>query len=289
MRLYHMKNSAVLLISCPDRKGVVATISDFVFRHNGNILHADEHADEESNLFLMRVEFDPADFDIDLADFSRHFTPIAGKFEMQWRLARSSHRQKMIILVSKYDHCLVDLLYRHKSGELACDIPLIISNHADNQPIADFYRIPYVTISVSKESKRQAEEKILGLIEQHDPDFMVLARYMQILSNEFVHRYPQRIINIHHSFLPAFVGAKPYHQAFTRGVKLIGATSHYVTEMLDDGPIIEQDVVRISHRDSLEDLLQKGRDLEKVVLSRAVRWHIENRVLLYGNKTVVFD
>jgi formyltetrahydrofolate deformylase len=284
-----MKNSAVLLISCPDRKGIVATISDFVFRHNGNILHADEHADEESNLFLMRVEFDPAEFDIDLADFSGHFTPIAERFGMQWRLARSNYRPKMIILVSKYDHCLVDLLYRHKSGELRCDIPLIISNHADNQPIADFYEVPYITIPVTKDDKREAEAKILSLIEQHDPDFMVLARYMQILSNEFVHRYPQRIINIHHSFLPAFVGAKPYHQAFTRGVKLIGATSHYVTEVLDDGPIIEQDVVRISHRDSLDDLLQKGRDLEKVVLSRAVRWHIENRVLLYGNKTVVFD
>jgi formyltetrahydrofolate deformylase len=284
-----MKNSAVLLISCPDRKGIVATISDFVFRHDGNILHADEHADEESNLFLMRVEFDPAGFDIDLADFSQHFTPIAEKFGMQWRLARSNCRPKMIILVSKYDHCLVDLLYRHKSGELACDIPLIISNHPDNQPIANFYGISYITIPVPKDNKRQAEEKILNLIEQHNPDFMVLARYMQILSNEFVNRYTQRIINIHHSFLPAFVGAKPYHQAFTRGVKLIGATSHYVTEVLDDGPIIEQDVVRISHRDSLDDLLQKGRDLEKVVLSRAVRWHIDNRVLLYGNKTVVFD
>jgi formyltetrahydrofolate deformylase len=284
-----MKNSAVLLISCPDRKGIVATISDFVFRHNGNILHADEHADEESNLFLMRVEFDPSGFDFDLADFSRHFMPIAEEFGMRWRLARSDYRQKMIILVSKYDHCLVDLLYRHKSGELSCDIPLIISNHPDNQPIANFYGIPYITITVPKDSKRQAEEKILSLIAQHNPDFMVLARYMQILSNEFVARYPQRIINIHHSFLPAFVGAKPYHQAFTRGVKLIGATSHYVTEVLDDGPIIEQDVVRISHRDSLDDLLQKGRDLEKVVLSRAVRWHIDNRVLLYGNKTVVFD
>jgi formyltetrahydrofolate deformylase len=289
LRLYRMKNSAVILISCPDRKGIVATISDFVFNHNGNILHADEHADEGSNLFLMRVEFDPAEFDIDLADFSRHFAPIAQEFEMHWRLARSNHRPKMIILVSKYDHCLVDLLYRHKSGELACDIPLIISNHPDNQPIADFYGIPYITVPVPKENKLQAEEKIFGLLQQHDPDFMVLARYMQILSNEFVNRYPQRIINIHHSFLPAFVGAKPYHQAFTRGVKLIGATSHYVTEVLDDGPIIEQDVVRISHRDSLDDLLQKGRDLEKVVLSRAVRWHIDNRVLLYGNKTVVFD
>jgi formyltetrahydrofolate deformylase len=283
-----MKNSAILLIACPDQKGVVATISDFVFRHNGNILHADEHADEGSNLFLMRVEFDPADFDIDLNDFAKHFSPIATKFQMTWRLAQSSHREKMVILVSKYDHCLVDLLYRHKSGELACDIPLIISNHPDNQPIAEFYRIPYVTIPVPKDNKRPAEEKILSLLRQHDPDFIVLARYMQILSNDFVNEYPQRIINIHHSFLPAFVGAKPYHQAFERGVKLIGATSHYVTEVLDDGPIIEQDVTRISHRDSVDDLLQKGRDLEKVVLSRAVRWHVENRILLYGKKTVVF-
>jgi len=284
-----MKSSAILLTSCPDQKGIVATLSDFVFRHNGNILHADEHADEGSNLFLMRVEFDPKDFDIDLADFAKHFSPIAEKFAMQWRLARSNVRQKMAILVSKYDHCLVDLLYRHKSGELACEIPLVISNHPDNGPIADFYRIPFFVVSVTKENKSEAEQKILALLKQHNPDFIVLARYMQILSNQFVNEYPHRIINIHHSFLPAFVGAKPYHQAFTRGVKLIGATSHYVTDVLDDGPIIEQDVVRISHRDSLDDLLQKGRDLEKVVLSRAVRWHIENRVLLYGNKTVVFD
>jgi formyltetrahydrofolate deformylase len=288
-----MKNSAILLISCPDQKGEVATIADFVYRHGGNILHADEHADEESGLFLMRVEFDPKDFDIDLsqrdlADFGKHFAPIADKFQMTWRLAQSSQRPRMIILVSKYDHCLVDLLYRHKSGELACDIPLIISNHPDNQAIADFYRIPYAIVSVSKENKNQAEAKLHALIAEYRPDFMVLARYMQILSNEFVNRYPQRIINIHHSFLPAFVGARPYHQAFERGVKLIGATSHYVTKVLDDGPIIEQDVVRVSHRDAVEDLIRKGRDLEKVVLSRAVRWHVENRILLYGNKTVVF-
>jgi len=283
-----MKSSAILLLSCPDRKGEVATIADFIFRHGGNILHADEHGDAESGLFLMRVEFDPTDFDFDLADFSKYFSPVAEAFAMKWRLAQASQRQRMIILVSKYDHCLVDLLYRHKSGELACEIPLIISNHSDNQPIADFYHIPYAVIPVSKDNKQAAEAQLLGLIEQHKPDFMVLARYMQILSNEFVKRYPQRIINIHHSFLPAFVGARPYHQAFERGVKLIGATSHYVTEVLDDGPIIEQDVVRVSHRDTVDDLIRKGRDLEKVVLSRAVRWHVENRVLLYGNKTVVF-
>jgi len=288
-----MKSSAILLISCPDQKGEVAAIADFVFRHGGNILHADEHADEESGLFLMRVEFDPKDFDIDLSDktltdFSHHFEPVAAKFQMKWRLAQSSHRPRAIIFVSKYDHCLVDLLYRQKSGELACDVALIISNHPDNQPIAEFYKIPYEIVAITKENKVAAEARIQSLIDRHRPDFMVLARYMQILSNDFVNRYPQRIINIHHSFLPAFVGARPYHQAFERGVKLIGATSHYVTEVLDDGPIIEQDVVRVSHRDTVEDLIRKGRDLEKVVLSRAVRWHVENRVLVYGNKTVVF-
>jgi formyltetrahydrofolate deformylase len=283
------KHTAILLVSCPDQRGLVATIADFVYRHNGNILHADEHADEGSNLFLMRVEFDPAEFSFELSDFARHFTPIAERFNMTWRLAQSARRPRMAILVSRYDHCLVDLLYRHQSGELTCDVPVIISNHPDNKPIADFYGIPYETVAVEKNDKRSAEAKILQLLKQHDPDFIVLARYMQILSNDFVSAYPQRIINIHHSFLPAFVGAKPYHQAFQRGVKLIGATSHYVTEVLDDGPIIEQDVVRISHRDAVEDLIQKGRDLEKIVLSRAVRWHVENRILLYGHKTVVFD
>ena len=283
-----MKNSAILLVSCPDAKGEVATIADFVYRHGGNILHADEHADEESGLFLMRVEFDPKDFDFGLDEFGKHFSPIAEAFNMRWRLAQSSQRPRMIVFVSKYDHCLVDLLYRQRSGELACDIPLIISNHPDNKAIADFYNIPYEVVSVSKENRSEAEARIHGMIDKHQPDFMVLARYMQILSNDFVNRYPQRIINIHHSFLPAFVGARPYHQAFERGVKLIGATSHYVTEVLDDGPIIEQDVVRVSHRDTVEDLIRKGRDLEKVVLSRAVRSHVENRVLVYGNKTVVF-
>ena len=246
----------------------VATIAEFVYRHNGNILHADEHADEESGLFLMRVEFDPKDFDIDLTgkdlvDFAKHFAPIAEKFQMNWRLAQSSHRPRMIILVSKYDHCLVDLLYRHQSGELACDVPLIISNHADNQPIADFYKIPYAVISITKENKRQAEEQIHSLVKTHKADFMVLARYMQILSAEFIANFPQRIINIHHSFLPAFIGAKPHHQAYDRGVKILGATAHYVTEVLDDGPIIEQGVVRISHKDDLDDLVEKGRDLER--------------------------
>jgi formyltetrahydrofolate deformylase len=285
-----MKPSAILLVSCPDQKGVVASIAEFVYRHNGNILHADEHADEGSNLFLMRVEFDPSEFDLDLAAFGVQFKPIADKFGMEWRLARSDYRPRMAIMVSKFDHCLVDLLYRHKIGEIACDIPLIISNHPDNKRLADFYGIPYFLVPVTKESKRHDELEQRSLLDKYQCDFIVLARYMQVLSNEFIAAFgSQKIINIHHSFLPAFIGAKPYHQAFARGVKLIGATSHYVTEVLDDGPIIEQDVVRISHKDSVEDLVQKGRDLEKVVLSRAVRWHVENRVLLYGNKTVVFD
>jgi formyltetrahydrofolate deformylase len=209
---------------------------------------------------------------------------------MNWRLARSGDRPRIAIFVSKYDHCLQDLLYRQQSGELKCDIPLIVSNHADNQRIADFYHVPYCVVPVAKENKREAEQKQIALVREHRCDLVVLARYMQVLSKEFIAALgAQSVINIHHSFLPAFIGAKPYHQAFQRGVKLIGATAHYVTEVLDDGPIIEQDVVRISHRDTVEQLIAKGRDLEKVVLSRAVRWHVENRVLLFGNKTVVFE
>jgi formyltetrahydrofolate deformylase len=285
-----MHNSAILLVSCPDRKGVVASIADFIFRHNANILSNDEHADEESNLFLTRVEFDLDGLSFDFSEFTERFSPMARDYKMDWRVARSAERHRLAILVSKYDHCLQDLLYRHQSGELQCDIPLIISNHPDNQRIADFYRIPYFVIPVTKENKEQAEARQLELIRQHQCNLVVLARYMQVLSKEFIATLGSRnIINIHHSFLPAFVGSKPYHQAFQRGVKLIGATSHYVTQVLDDGPIIEQDVVRIYHRDSIEDLIQKGRDIEKVVLSRAVRWHVENRILLYGNKTVVFQ
>jgi len=283
------KHSAILLLSCPDRKGVVASVAGFIYQHRGNILHADEHGDRDSNTFLMRVEFDPSELDLSLDDFSAQFAPLAKELDLHWRLALSDKRPKMAILVSKYDHCLVDLLYRHQSGELACDIPCIISNHPDSQRIADFYHVPFFLVPVDKKNKLAAEHQVLVMLQRHGVDFVVLARYMQILSPDFVNAYPQKIINIHNSFLPAFVGAKPYHQAFERGVKLIGATSHYVTNVLDDGPIIEQDVVRVSHRDSIDDLIQKGRDLEKVVLSRAVRWHIENRVLLYGNKTVVFD
>lgn len=285
-----MHNSAILLVSCPDRQGIVATIADFIFRHNGNIMSNDEHGDEESNLFLTRVEFDVTNFRLNLGEFSEHFAPIAREFEMDWRLARSTDRPRIAIFVSKYDHCLQDLLYRHQSGELQCEIPLIISNHPDNQRIADFYHVPYFICPVSKENKREVEQEQLALVREHNCNLVVLARYMQVLSNEFIANWgSQNLINIHHSFLPAFIGAKPYHQAFQRGVKLIGATAHYVTQVLDDGPIIEQDVARIHRRDTVEDLIQKGRDIEKVVLSRAVRWHVESRVLLYGNKTVVFQ
>jgi formyltetrahydrofolate deformylase len=285
-----MHNSAILLVSCPDRKGVVASIADFIFRHNGNILSNDEHGDEESNLFLTRVEFDASSFDFDLSEFSDRFATIAHDFQMEWRLARSSDRARIAIFVSKYDHCLQDLLYRHQSGELNCEIPLIISNHPDNQRIADFYRTPYFLLPVTGENKQKVERKQLALVREHQCTLVVLARYMQVLSSDFISSLgSENVINIHHSFLPAFVGSKPYHQAFQRGVKLIGATAHYVTQVLDDGPIIEQDVVRIYHRDTVEDLIHKGRDLEKVVLSRAVRWHVENRVLLYGNRTVVFQ
>jgi formyltetrahydrofolate deformylase len=284
-----MTKSAVLLLSCPDRKGVVAKVAGFIYQHGGNILHADEHGDHESHTFLMRVEFDPAELDLPLSDFVPHFSPIAKELQLNWRLAISDRRPRIAILVSQYDHCLVDLLYRQQSGELQCDVACIVSNHPNSQTIADFYHVPFYLVPVNKENKASAERQIRALLERQASDLIVLARYMQILSSDFVQAYPQRIINIHHSFLPAFIGAKPYHQAFQRGVKLIGATSHYVTEVLDDGPIIEQDVVRVSHRDSVEDLIQKGRDLEKMVLSRAVRWHLEHRILLYGNKTVVFE
>jgi formyltetrahydrofolate deformylase len=284
-----MKNTATLLINCPDRKGLVAAIAEFLYRFDANIVHADQHQDAENNLFLMRVEWDLNGFGIAPEDFAGHFAPVAERFQMQWQLKLSRQRPRMAIMVSHYDHCLVDLLYRHQSGELACDISLIISNHQDTRRLAEFYGIPFHHIEVNRDNKAEAESRQFALFDAHQIDLIVLARYMQILSADFVRRYPQRIINIHHSFLPAFIGARPYHRAFERGVKLIGATSHYVTEVLDEGPIIEQDLMRVSHRDQIEDLIQKGRDLEKVVLSRAVRWHVESRILLYANKTVIFD
>jgi len=284
-----MKNTAILLVDCPDRKGIVAAISDFLYGHNANILHADQHQDADQSLFLTRIEWDLTGFGLPIAEFGKAFATIAERFQMRWRLELSATRRKMAIFVSQYDHCLADLLYRHQSGELACEIPLIVSNHRESERLAQFHQIPYHFIPVDPENKAESERQQLELLHRHGVDFIVLARYMQILSADFVGRYPQRVINVHHSFLPAFSGARPYQRAFARGVKLIGATSHYVTETLDDGPIIEQDVLRISHRDQLDDLVQKGRDLEKAVLSRAVRWHIDHRILVYARKTVVFD
>ncbi len=284
-----MKQTAILLIDCPDQRGIVAAVADFLYHHNANILHADQHQDSETGLFFMRVEWDITDFNLDLLQFQDNFKPIADRFQMRWKLEQSKTRPRIAIFVSRYDHCLSDLLYRHERGEIAAEIPVVISNHEDARRLVEFYQIPYHVISVNKENKVEAEKTQLNILQQNKIDLVVLARYMQILSAEFTDHYSRRIINVHHSFLPAFSGARPYHRAFERGVKLIGATSHYATSILDDGPIIDQDVVRISHRDQLEDLIQKGRDLERVVLSRAVRWHTEHRILVYAKKTVIFD
>ena len=284
-----MKNSAILLVQCPDRKGLDATIAEFIYRYDGNILHFEQHQAGEERYYLARVEWDLEGFRLDLKDFDGAFGPIAHKFGMNWVIRMGNCRPRVALFVSKYDHCLVDLLYRQRNGELVCDFAAMISNHMDAKRHAEFYGVPFHHIPVTKESKPQAEAQQIALLRENEIDLVVLARYMQVLSNDFIVRYPQPIINIHHSFLPAFVGAKPHHQAYERGVKLIGATAHYVTEVLDDGPIIEQGVARITHKDSLEDLVEKGRDLEKMVLSRAVRWHIENRILLYNNKTIIFD
>jgi formyltetrahydrofolate deformylase len=282
-----MRNSAVLLINCPDRKGLVATVSSLLYRYGANITHADQHQDHEAALFFMRVEWTLEAFDLNA--FRAEFQTTAAELQMQWHLKLMSDAPRIAIFVSQYLHCLVDVLHRHQAGELHCSIPLIISNHRDGEALARFYGVEFRHIPVKPESKNDAEDEQRQLLSAEGIDLIVLARYMQILSPAFVQQYPARIINVHHSFLPAFIGARPYHAAFQRGVKLIGATSHYVTAALDDGPIIEQDVVRISHRDQVEDLITKGRDIERSVLSRAVMWHLEHRILCYGNKTVVFD
>ncbi len=282
-----MSDTAVLLIDCPDRKGLVAGVSGLLYRFGANITHADQHQDHEAGLFFMRIEWALDGFDLET--FRREFQAMAAEFRMRWRLKQMAEEPRVALFVSQYLHCLADVLYRRRTGELRCAIPLVISNHTDGEALARFYGVDFRHIPVAADSKRDAEEKHLALLRGAGVDLVVLARYMQILSPEFVREYPNRVINVHHSFLPAFMGAKPYHAAFERGVKLIGATSHYVTESLDEGPIIEQDVVRISHRDQVEDLVQKGRDLERMVLSRAVKWHLEQRILCYGNKTVVFD
>jgi formyltetrahydrofolate deformylase len=282
-----LSDTAVLLIDCPDRKGLVAGVSGLLYRFGANITHADQHQDHEAGLFFMRIEWALDDFDLER--FRREFQAMAAEFRMRWRLKQMAEEPRVALFVSQYLHCLADILYRRRTGELRCAIPLVISNHPDGEALARFYGVDFRHIPVTADSKRAAEEQQLALLREAGVDLVVLARYMQILSPEFVREYPNRIINVHHSFLPAFMGARPYHAAFERGVKLIGGTSHYVTESLDEGPIIEQDVARISHRDQVEDLVQKGRDLERIVLSRAVKWHLEQRILCYGNKTVVFD
>ena len=289
-----MKDTAVLLIDCPDRKGLVARVSSLLYERGANILHADQHQDHDLGLFFMRVEWGLADgspsagrFDLD--GFRAAFAPLAEELNMRWKLTSGAQLPRVALFCSQYLHCMADLLHRWRTGELACEIPLIVSNHREVERLAAFYGIPFECVPVEGAIRPQAEARQLELLASHKIELVVLARYMQVLSPAFVARYPAAIINVHHSFLPAFTGAKPYHAAHARGVKLIGATSHYVTDLLDDGPIIEQDVARISHRDQVEDLVARGRDLERIVLSRAVRWHLDRRILCYGNKTVVFD
>lgn len=282
-------HSGILLIDCPDRPGIVAAVAQFLYLNGWNILHADQHQDNEAGMFFMRVEWSLEGSDISQVVFQDEFEQIARQFDMHWSVAWSSARPKMALFVSRYQHCLIDLLHRHQSGEFAGQIALIIGNHRDAGSLASFYGIPFHYFPISAADKEEVEQRELELLTQNDISLVVLARYMQVLSPHFVARYPRKIINVHHSFLPAFMGARPYHAAFERGVKLIGATSHYVTDDLDEGPIIEQDVMRVSHRDQVQDLIQKGRDLERAVLSRAVRWHLQHRILFYGNKTVIFD
>ena len=285
-----LRRTAILLINCPDAKGLVAAVSGFLYHYGANILSAAEHRDDTSGQFFMRISWDLADFALTTESFPRAFDgEVARRFQMYWRVEYSERPLRVAFMVSRYLHCLADLLHRHHAGELHAEIPLVISNHSDACRHAEFYGIPFHHIPITAATKHEAEKRQLALLEENAIDLIILARYMQVLSPEFVARYPGRIINVHHSFLPAFSGAKPYHAAFDRGVKLIGATAHYVSEILDDGPIIDQEVIRVSHKDQLDDLVEKGRDAERLVLSRAVRWHLEHRVLLYGKKTVVFD
>jgi len=283
-----VEQTATLLVCCPDRKGLVAALAQLLYGHGANILDADQHTDPIAGQFFQRIRFDLSELHTDRTSLETAIAEVATRFSMNWRIADGLHRSKTAIFVSKYDHCLYDLLLRQRAGELSADVSMIISNHPDLQPVADQFGVPFHHLPITKERKRAQEGKALELLRAADVDLVVLARYMQILTNDFLKSYEGRVINIHHSFLPAFMGSKPYHRAFERGVKLIGATAHYATANLDEGPIIEQDVVRCSHRDSVEDLVRKGRDLEKVVLARAVRWHLDDRILVYDNKTVVF-
>jgi formyltetrahydrofolate deformylase len=280
-----------LLISCPDKRGLIAAISSFIAMHDGNILSADQYVGDggAKATFFMRLEIEGGDFGLERDEFNGAFAPLARKHAMVWRVSYTDAPKRMAILVSRYDHCLTDMLWRWDSGELEAEIPLVISNHPDLAPKVEAYGIPFYHLPVSKETKSQQETKMLGLLAEHDVDLVVLARYMQILSPAFVDTYPDRIVNIHHSFLPAFAGADPYRRAHERGVKTIGATAHYVTEELDAGPIIHQDVAHVTHRDRVEDLVRLGSEVERRVLARAVRWHLEDRILVDGVRTVVFE
>ena len=280
---------ATLLVSCADRRGIVAALAQVLYGHGANILDSDQHTDPLAAQFFQRLHFDLTDLQTDRGTLERAIAEVAERFGMRYELRYRKRQKRVALFVSRYDHCLYDLLLRHQSGELRCELPLIVSNHPDLSRVAQQFGVDFQVIPVTAETKPEAEAAQLALLRELNIDLLVLARYMQILSAQFVLGFAGKIINIHHSFLPAFVGGKPYHQAYQRGVKLIGATAHYASAVLDEGPIIEQDVVRCSHRDSIEDLVRKGRDLEKVVLARAVRLHLEDRVLEYGNKTVVFD
>ncbi len=281
--------TATLLVSCPDRRGIVAALAQTLYGHGAGIVQADQHTDAASAQFFQRIVIDFAEMHTDRVAVERAIAEVAARFTMSYRLQYAEPRRRVALFVSRFGHCLHDLLWRHRTGELPCDVRLVVSNHDELASVADHYGVPFHHVPVERSAKEEAEARALALLEQHAVDLIVFARYMQIVTPQFVERFPARIINIHHSFLPAFVGPKPYDQAQERGVKLIGATAHYVTRDLDEGPIIEQDVTRISHRDSVEDLVRKGRDLERVVLARAVRLHLEDRVLVFGNKTVVFD
>lgn len=282
--------TAIIRIHCPDQRGIVARVTDFIHRNNGNIVALDQHTDRDEGRFFMRVEWELQNFELERDQIEPAFEfAIATPCKMKWKLHFSDHIPRMALFVSKMSHCLYDLLARYQSGEMRVEIPLIISNHKDMEGVAANFGISYFHLPITAETKAAQEAKELELLKEHRVDFIVLARYMQILSQSFVDHFPERVINIHHSFLPAFIGAKPYHAAHARGVKIIGATSHYVTTDLDAGPIIEQDVARISHHDNVERLIQKGRDIEKIVLSRAVMAHIDRKTLVYKNKTVVFQ
>jgi formyltetrahydrofolate deformylase len=282
------RDEATLLVCCPDRRGIVAALAQVLYGHGANILEADQHTDRAAGVFFQRIHCDLAELHTDRQTLEAALAEVAGRLEMRWRISYADRTPRMAIFVSKTDHCLYDLLLRHQAGELRCEIPLILSNHPDHKRVAEQFGIPFHVFPMSAESRREQEERQLELLARREVDLVVLARYMQILSGEFLDRLARPVINIHHSFLPAFVGGHPYHQAYERGVKLIGATAHYATRDLDEGPIIEQDVIRASHRHSIQDLVEKGRDVERSVLSKAVRWHLEDRVLVHGNKTVVF-